>query len=166
MAFIMSSYIQSIDSFNRLLSRVKSMTTILILMLAASSCGNNDYNDLPREIQQFINQYFPGQGVSSFDESAGTYTVNLDNSASLVFNPSMIWTAVDGNGSPVPQQFLFDQFPSVLYDYIVTTGNLGEVYAVTRNAGIYTVTLHNYIIDYNVATEEIRQIVIGSGDNG
>lgn len=139
---------------------------LLIIVLTANSCGNKDYDNLPREIQQFISQYFPGQGVTAFNDSGGSYTVTLDNSASLVFNPSFVWTTVDGNGSPIPQQFMFDHFPSDLYDYIITTDNLGEVFAVTRDSGIYTVTFHNYIVEYNVATGKITQVVTGPDGNG
>lgn len=153
-------------SFIKRIKLLASLTAVFLVFAATSSCSDNDFNDLPREIQQFISQYFPGQGVSGFSESAGTYTVNLDNSASLVFNPSLVWTTVEGNGSPIPQQFLFDQFPSALYDYIVTTDNLGEVYAVTRNAGVYTVTFHDYIISYNTTTGDIQPVITGPGANG
>ncbi len=152
------------------ISRLRILITAVALIIGAgaltTSCGDNDFNDLPREIQQFISQYFPGQGVADFSESGGTYTVNLDNSASLVFNSSLIWTTIDGNGSPIPRQLVFDQFPSKLYDYIETTENLGEVYSVTRDTGIYMVIFHGYIISYNVSTGDIQPVVTGSGAKG
>lgn len=132
---------------------------LLLGQLLFSGCGNEDYEHFPREIQTFLNTYFPGQGVAGFQESAGTYTVNLDNSASLVFNPALVWTAVYGNGNTIPTQFLYDQLPGPLYDYIETTDNLNEVFSIVRDAGIYTVTFHGYIIAYNVATEEITPVV-------
>ena len=144
---------------------------VLIIMavsagLTTVSCGDNDYNDLPREIQSFISQYFAGQGVSSFSESGGTYTVNLDNSATLVFTPSLIWQSVDGNGNTIPRQFIFDQLPSTLYDYMETTGNLDEVFAVSRDAGVYLVTFHNYMVSYSTKTGEITPVVTGPRANG
>lgn len=145
------------------------LATMLLWTAAALtfySCGNDNYKELPPEIQQFITTYFPGEGISGYNESAGTYTVNLDNSASIVFNPSLQWVTLDGNGNSLPRQFLFDQFPSTLYGYIETTDNLGEVYSVTRNAGIYTVTFHGYIITYNTVSGEIRPVVISPEENG
>jgi hypothetical protein len=53
-----------------------------------------------------------------------------------------------------------------LYDYIETTENLGEVYSVTRDTGIYMVIFHGYIISYNVSTGDIQPVVTGSGANG
>ncbi len=140
---------------------IKGAIVAVVLMIAGllfSGCGNDDYDHLPREIQTFLNTYYPGQGVSTFQESAGTITVNLDNSATLIFNPSLIWISVNGNGNVLPRQFLFDQFPSPLYDYIETTDNLDEVFSAVRNAGIYTITFHNYIIDYNSVSEEITPV--------
>lgn len=153
----------------RLLAFVKTLlllVTAISANLAAVSCGDDDYNDLPREIQSFISQYFAGQGVANFSESGGTYTVNLDNSATLVFTPSLIWQSVDGNGNTVPGQFLFDQLPSPLYDYIETTDNLGEVYAVSRDAGVYMVTFHNYVVSYSTRTGDITPVVTGPEGNG
>lgn len=131
------------------------------LAIVLDGCSTDDYKHLPEEIQQFIDQYFPGQGVANYSQSAGTYTVNLENSASIVFNQSLDWTTVDGNGSPLPEEFVYDNFPQTLYEYIETTGNLKEVYSVSRNAGIYTVTFHDYIIAYNVATETITPVTDG-----
>lgn len=148
------------------IARIVLIITALATGLTNISCGDNDYNDLPREIQSFISQYFAGQGVSSFSESGGTYTVNLDNSATLVFTPSLIWQSVDGNGNTIPRQFLFDQLPSTLYDYIETTDNLDEVFAVSRDAGVYLVTFHNYRVSYSTKTEEIKPIVSGPDSNG
>lgn len=132
--------------------------------LSLSSCGHDETSQLPREIQQFISKYFAGQGVSSYDESAGSYTVNLGNSATLVFNSSLVWIAVDGNGGTLPQQFLYDEFPAILYDYIITTDNLANVYSVTRDNKVYTVTFHNNIISYSIANGEIKPVVTGSGE--
>lgn len=131
------------------------------LSVVTSACGDDNYKELPREIQQFVTEYFPGLGIAGYNESAGVYTVNLDNSASIVFTPALQWSTVEGNGNTLPQQFLYDQMPKPLYDYMVTTGTLDEVFSVTRNAGVYTVTFHNYIISYNVATEEISPVVTG-----
>lgn len=131
---------------------------LLIAGMLFSGCGNDDYKHLPREIQTFLNTYYPGQGVSNFQESAGMITVNLDNSASLVFNPAMVWVSVDGNGNTLPGQFLYDQFPHTLYNYIETTDNLQEIFSVIRDSGIYTVTFHNYVIAYNSVTEEITPV--------
>lgn len=165
MAFTISSRkIKSCGKRSLLLAVL--LTVCIGLCGGLTSCGDDDFKSLPREIQQFISQYFPGQGVANYNESAGTYTVNLENSATLVFNPSLKWTTVDGNGNTIPQQLIFDQFPSQLYDYIETTDNLGEVYAVSRNAGIYMVTFHGYIISYDVASGKITPVVTGSDGNG
>lgn len=162
----MAFFIPLRQQFYAIIRMLLLMTVTLTTTASLSSCSDNDINDLPREIQQFINQYYPGQGVADFHQSAGSYTVNLDNSATLVFTPSLIWQTIDGNGGTVPQQFLFDQFPQKLYEYVETTENLANVYAVSRNAGIYTVTFHDYIISYDTVTGEISPVVTGPDVNG
>lgn len=142
-------------------ARIYSIILSIIIALGTAGCGNDDYDHLPREIQQFVNLYFPGQEVGGFNESGGSYTVNLTNSATMVFNPSLAWITIDGNGNSLPDIFLYDQFPKPLYDYTVTTDNLHNVYAVTRYGGVYTVTYHDYIIAYDVATEKISPVTNG-----
>lgn len=132
-------------------------SSIAVLFYLAG-CSTDKYEHLPQEIQQFIDRYYPGLSVASYSESAGVFTVNLDNSATLVFNPDLRWTSIEGNGNTLPHQLLFDDFPTPLYDYIVTTDNLASVYAVSRLAGIYTVTFHDYTISYNIASEEITPV--------
>lgn len=132
----------------------------LLGMLLFSGCGNDDYNELPRQIQTFLNTYYPGEGVANFNESDGTYTVNLDRSATIIFNPDLIWISIDGNGETIPTQFLYDKLPSPLYAYIVSSDNLNEVYSVSWNAGIYQVKFLNNAITYDTVTEEISPLIL------
>lgn len=130
--------------------------SLLIIMSAVfSGCTKDEFDHLPEQIQTFLNTYYPSQGVTSFIESGGVWTIHLDNSATLTFNASSVWTMVDGEGSTLPTQFLFDQLPDPLYQYIVTTDNLDQVYSVSRKDGTYTVTFHDYIVTYDTATETV-----------
>lgn len=139
--------------------RILTLLIVLLAGLSVTSCGSDEADKLPDEIQSFISVYFPGQEVENYTESGGVYTVNLRNSATLTFNATPVWIGVDGNGNVLPTQFLFDELPSGLYDYIETTDNLNEVFYVKRASGIYTVSFHNYVIAYNSANGDITPVV-------
>ena len=110
--------------------------------------------------------YYPGVSIQNFTLKEGEYTVNIEHSATIIFNNEYVWTSLDGNGITLPQEFLFDHFPKALYDYIVDTENLNEVYSVTRTPNIYTVTLHNYVVEYNISTGTVNPASVGDGHSG
>lgn len=133
---------------------------ISIWMLAATvtSCSNDtaETSALPGEIATFVSRYFPEIGVQAYSFNNGVYSVQLHNSALLQFNASMKWTDVDGRGNVLPEIFLFDEMPSPLYEYLETTDNLNGVYNVSRNNLIYTLTLTDSYLTYDIATGEVK----------
>lgn len=139
--------------------RKSKIILFVMALLTLTACSDDDFNDLPREIQTFINTYYPGESVSDFYESSTGISVYLKNSATLRFDADNRWTGIDGNGNVLPQMFMYDHFPQALYDYLVTTSTLNQVYSVTRNSGDYTVTLHNQIITYSAASGEVKPYV-------
>ena len=60
----------------------------------------------------------------------GQYTVTLRNSATIVFTELGVWLSVDGNGTALPSNLLFNELPQAFYRY------LDEMEAVTD--GVYT----------------------------
>lgn len=171
------------NTFTSLVRRLKwshrqyfRLTAFLCLLAAifaiSGSCvltscdDDDDYDKLPRQIQDFISMYYPGVSIQNFTLKEGEYTVNIEHSATIIFNNEYVWTSLDGNGITLPQEFLFDHFPKALYDYIVDTENLNEVYSVTRTPNIYTVTLHNYVVEYNISTGTVNPASVGDGHSG
>lgn len=139
------------------------MKRIFLLLIAAviftfASCQSSDlYTQLPGPISKFISNYWPNPAIESYAQpSAESYTVTIKNGPTLDFNGSYSWTSVSGNGLPLPQQFLFDQLPSKLYDYIESGSMTGEVFAVSRNASTYTAQLLTSTITYDTATASVR----------
>lgn len=133
-----------------------------VLAVMNTSCSDdNMWGELPDEIQKFLATYFPEQGVTDFTESNGTYRVKLKNSAAMVFNKSYLWTSVNGYGTPLPEIFLFDEFPPALYEYLTVTDNLKAVYSVTRDSSSYVVDLLNSTISYDRSSGDISPVVSG-----
>jgi hypothetical protein len=136
------------------------MAIVAATIFSVTACNDdNDYDSLPLEIQQFLTLYFPGDKIGEVIPYEGGYIVNLQNSATLTFNASNAWVKVDGNGNTLPSIFLFDQLPSQLYENIIITDNIAEVYSVSRKDGVYTVAFLNYTIAYDSATDEFTPVV-------
>lgn len=137
-----------------------AIIALLGLLIFSSCSDNDDFNNLPRDIQSFLSEYYPGQSVASYNESGSTYTVNLDHSATIIFNAEHVWISVNGNGETIPTQFLYDKLPSTLYSYIVDADNLNSVYSVSWNAGIYQVHFLDSAISYDTVTEKITPLIL------
>lgn len=70
MAFTISS--RKIKSYGKRSLLLAVLLTVCIgLCGGLTSCGDDDFKSLPREIQQFISQYFPGQGVANYKREFG-----------------------------------------------------------------------------------------------
>ncbi len=140
------------------------ITLILALLLAVSVTGCNDDDDqvinpLPKKIQEFISEYYPGETVASYVTSPnGDITVNLFNSASFIFDKSYDWIEVTGHGNTLPQQLLYDQLPTMLYEYLQSGNALEEVYAISRNANVYTINLANGVISYDATNDKFGDL--------
>ena len=84
-----------------------TLTSLALLVIVAlmGACGNNAWDELPSDVANFVNMYFNGE-VQSYTETDTGSVVKLRNSATLTFDSNGQWTGVDGNGVPLPQQFL------------------------------------------------------------
>lgn len=76
----------------------------------------------------------------------------------MTFGPDQEWEAINGYGERLPQVLMFDQLPPALFAYLQETENMNDVFAMERDAGIYTVTVLNSTITYDSKTDTIREI--------
>lgn len=121
-----------------------------------AGCSSNDlYEDMPREIQSFVSQYYPNSQLESFTSTETTFTVVLKNGSTMVFGADRQWIKVDGNGSVLPQVLLFNDLPPALYSYLQETENTDSVFCITRNATAYTVKLLTRLLTYDISTGDI-----------
>lgn len=129
---------------------------LLAIVILMGACNDNAWDDVAGPMQEFITKYFPFGEVKSCVESPdGNQTVNINNGATIVFDSDYVWVSVNGNGVVLPEMFIYDQFPSTLYNYLKENDWLGSVYSVTRTTSKYVVYLLNTTIEYDVVTGEI-----------
>lgn len=139
--------------------RTPFLIVLLIAIIGISSCSESVLDDLPNPISKFIAQYYPGESVSSYSEGDGDlYRVKIKNGATIVFDYNFDWSSIEGNGTTVPVQLMFDQFPARLYDYIESIGALHSVYGVSRNAENYTVYLTDSTLSYDINTKTVSYV--------
>lgn len=132
------------------------LLSILVGLILVGACSNSLWDELPSPIARFIAEYFPGSGVKSYDiGNDSTYHVRIDNSVSLVFNQTLDWTVVDGNGGTLPEVFVQDQLPPALFRYIQEGEDAGNVFRVSRDSTYYKVTLHDTVLTYEIETGRI-----------
>lgn len=133
---------------------------IVIMMMGA--CGNNVWDELPSRIEAFVTEYFPFGEVESYKTTANGSVLKIKNGATLAFDSDYEWTEVNGNGSTLPQNFLFDELPPVLYGYIDSMERTEDVYSVSRYPDKIMVEFHNSEIEYDRATETITYPAVSS----
>ena len=136
---------------------------VLLLMIAAMlpfiGCTNSHaWEDMPLQISQFVNKYFPQEGITNYVENDGTYTVGLKNGATARFDDQFHWTSVNGNGGTLPEMLLFDQLPPELYEYLQELSQVDGVYAITRTALMYSAKLLDSTVNFTISTHNLRQI--------
>lgn len=134
------------------------LSLALVCGLCACSDNTNTYDEMPETIQQFISHYWPNPEIESYTHpSANLYAVDIKNGPSIEFDASYSWTDVDGDGLPLPGEFLYDQLPSPLYQYLEGGGYLNQVFEAERNSKTYELDLLNFDLTYDIATGTIRQ---------
>ena len=141
--------------------KLKTLFTILIMTVTPltavmTACRDNEpWGELPEEISEFINQYFPNSGIEDFSESATTYHVRIISGPGLTFGKDCKWEAISGYGMPLPQVLLFDQLPPALYNYLDETENLDNVFGLERDRAHYPVVLLADTLTYDISTQQI-----------
>lgn len=127
-----------------------------ILAIALSSCSKNEaYDSMPQEIQEFLAQYYPNSQLYSFESNDDGYVAVIKNGPTITFGLNYRWTTVDGNGAALPQNLLFNTLPTPLYNYLKESETTNSVFKMQRTASEYTITLLNYTLHYDIATEKI-----------
>lgn len=123
-----------------------------------SACSSNDeWDELPTPIAEFVSQYFPEQSVSDYGYNGDYYHVKLKNGAGLSFDSRYKWVTVNGYGETLPAVLLFDQLPPALYEYIQENEYTGQVYSMTRDQASYTISLSAGTITYTIESGKITQ---------
>ncbi|MDO4319206.1 MAG: PepSY-like domain-containing protein [Bacteroidales bacterium] len=131
---------------------------IFILFACLTSCQDSDnYRSLADPVATFVSQYWPNADIESYTHpTSGSYIVIIKNGPKIVFDSSMSWTEIDGNGMPLPQVLLYDQLPSPLYRYLEETENTSSVFMLERTPRQYSVTLLNSSLTYDISTGELK----------
>lgn len=138
--------------------RIAAMTLLIIgLTSIQSACDHSElWDEVPGEIANFINDYFPNSELQSVSHTGNTYHIRIDDGPGLTFDKDFNWTDINGYGIPIPQVLLFDQLPPQLYDYLQETEQLNSVFSISRDGDNYTLALLNSSLYFNAATGELR----------
>lgn len=128
---------------------------LMVIVLLMGACNNNVWDELPSPIVKFVSEYFPFGEVSSYKVTESGSEVNIKNGATLKFNKDYEWVDVNGNGQELPQQFIYDKLPPVLFNYIQEMEADHSVYRVVRLANIIKVYLLDSDIEYDESTQTI-----------
>lgn len=132
-------------------------------LLFLSGCSSNDsdaYDRMPEKVRQFVARYYPGYGVQSYTASGDVVHVRLDNGPGITFDRDLNLEGVNGYGSTLPQVLLFDMLPPALFEYLQSTEELNEVFAVTFTPRDVTVELLESRLTYDVSTASITRSAV------
>lgn len=130
-------------------------SAIGLIILLAGACNSDTWDEMPQSIANFVSQYFPFGELESYTESNGVEVVKIKKGATLTFDSNYQWIDINGNGSVLPSQFLYDQLPDALWRYIEEGENQNNVYRAQRSGGFITLLLHSTEIKFNQDTGEI-----------
>lgn len=129
---------------------------LLLVLVFMGACNHDDaYDELPESVAKFVSEYYPFTDVSSYSMKGGNYVVNMRNGATLVFDSSLAWIDVNGNGGVLPETFLYNCLPEPLYDHISEMTLTQGVYRVERNVDYITVHTVDTYFRYNLASQQI-----------
>lgn len=137
------------------------LLVICFFVLSVQSCSDDDdkyFNLMPTKIREFVVQYYPNPTVDNVIHNSDGWLVILKDGPSMQFNSTQDWYSVDGNGMPLPEVFVFDQFPEPLYRYLSETQNTLNVFAVSRSKSSYMITLLDSKLKYDI--ESGKTVVI------
>lgn len=134
-------------------ARVALALSLLVALFLLPSCHDSElWDELPAEITEFINQYYPNCDLQSVNNGPNGCHVRIKDGPGMSFDKDNKWTTVDGYGMPLLQVMLFDQLPPALYDYLQGSGELNSVFSISRDKVKYTVALLNTDVYYDIAT--------------
>lgn len=125
------------------------------VILLMGACNSDTWDELPSAIAKFVSEYFPFGELESYTESDGAEVVRIKKGATLTFDRNYEWTDINGNGSVLPQQFLYDQLPDSLYAFLEERQEQNSVYRVTRTPEYIKVDLLDTVVTYNQNSGEI-----------
>lgn len=139
---------------------MKKLFALIFVTAILTACTDNEaYDDVPQPIISFITQYWPNPIIESYAQpTANKYEVDIKNGPSLEFDGNYSWTDVDGEGLPLPKEFLFDQLPDKLYEYLEGGEYLNQVFEVERNVRTYKLDLLNIDLSYDISTGAVMEI--------
>lgn len=145
-------YLPDMRKYNLIAIIIFAVTVII-------SCrGTDEYSELPRPIAHFISLYWPNPEVSNFTQSdESTYEVYVKNGPTLKFNSDYEWISINGNGVSLPEVLLYDCLPDRLYSYLTSLSLLADCFSIERTPQIYTLTMLNFNVTYDITTGTIRQ---------
>lgn len=124
-------------------------------IIVLGACSSNVWDEVPSPIASFIEQYYPGSGVSSYNQTDSGYRVKISNGATLVFDSDYSWVSIDGNGVRLPEVLVYNQLPPALYNYLQGIEQQTSVYRMSRDAHYYKLTMENTVITYDIATGKV-----------
>jgi len=140
---------------------MKTLRIALIAIIAAiacNACDHEEYDKMPQEIATFVSHYWPDPNIESCTQpNDSTWIIIVKNGPTLAFNGSYDWTAINGNGLPLPQVLMFDVLPATLHDYLESGEMLGQVFSIERTPRLYTVKLLTQTVTYDISTDTLRQ---------
>lgn len=142
---------------------INSILTVIAL-LTLPGCDSSDWDDMPEQIQIFVDKYFNDTDIESFSDRNGRYVVVIRNGAAMTFGTDYEWITVDGRGNTLPSVLISDQLPQKLYDYLLNLEAVSHVYVIDRDFRTIRVQLTDTSLSYNRQTEEITYST-SSSDN-
>lgn len=128
---------------------------VIFGIIMVGACSSSVWDEVPAPITSFIEQYYPGSGVSSYDESDSDYRVKITNGATLVFDSDYNWISIDGNGVRLPEVLVYNQLPPALYNYLQGIEQQTSVYRMSRDSHYCKLTMENTVITYEIATGKV-----------
>lgn len=126
-----------------------------IIIILMGACNSDTWDELPSAISQFVSEYFPFGELSGYSSKGGVEVVQIKKGATLTFNSDYDWTDVNGNGVVLPQNFLYDELPQRLYNYIESIEVQNSVYRVRRTPDLITVDLLDSQLTYDQHSGDI-----------
>jgi len=96
-------------------------------------------NDLPKNAQQFLSEYFPGVETLSVKFEDGEYEVVLSNGAKIDFDRKGEWKEVDCHMQAIPSAII----PTAIANYVHEKFPENFIVKIGKDKNRYEVELNN-----------------------